>query len=157
SWTGAHNYSWGPDGLVYDSAGSTIYTPGLSQQAGGVDRYPLHDWLGSTRYLTDSSQVVKSALRFDAYGNRSLTGGTDPYDPSDFQFGAGWGYQTEYASSTEPGLGLGLQLLGERYYGYRGLLPSGLASARASASPRLASRNGSAVSRCEKKVMELCP
>ena len=38
-------------------------------------------------------------LRFDAFGNRSATGGTDSYDPTDFQYAGQWGYQTEFASA----------------------------------------------------------
>src|SRR5262249_43325558 len=57
---------------------------------------------------------LPSALRYDAFGNRSATGGTDPFDSTDFQFAGGFGYQTEYASATEPGLGL--EYLEQRYY-----------------------------------------
>jgi YD repeat-containing protein len=77
SWTGTHNYSWGPGGIVHDTAG-TSYTPGLHQQAGGTDRFFHSDWLGSTRYLSDSGGTgLPSALRYDAFGNRSATSGPD--------------------------------------------------------------------------------
>jgi RHS repeat-associated protein len=114
SWTGTHNYSWGPGGIVHDTAG-TSYTPGLHQQSGGTDRFFHSDWLGSTRYLSDSAGTgLPSALRYDAFGNRSATGGTDAYHSTDFQFAGASGYQQEYASATEPGLGL--QYLEQRYY-----------------------------------------
>jgi RHS repeat-associated protein len=119
NWPGAalaHNYSWGPDGLLYDSNANTIYTPGFGQQASGVDRYADQDWLGSTRYLSDgqNGNGFPSMLRFDAFGNRSATGGTDAYDSTDLQFAGGLGYQTEFASATEPGVGL--QYLDQRHY-----------------------------------------
>ena len=104
-WTGAHNYSWGAGGLVHDSSGSgTVYTPGFAQRQGSTDRFSHDDWLGSSRYLSDSTgNAFPAALRFDAFGNRSATGGTDPYDATEFQFAGGAGYETEYASGTEPG------------------------------------------------------
>ena len=114
-WTGAHNYSWGAGGIVADSNSSTTYTPGFAQRQGSTDRFSHDDWLGSSRYLSDSTgNAFPSALRFDAFGNRSATGGTDAFDPTEFQFAGGAGYETEYASGTEPGIGL--QLLGQRYY-----------------------------------------
>src|SRR5207248_11069088 len=111
---GSHDYSRGEAGILYDSSATTVYTPGLAQRAGGVDRFFHTDWLGSTRYLSDGSgNSFPSGLRYSAFGERSATGGTDPYDPSDFQFAAAHGYQTEYASATEPGLGL--DYLEQRY------------------------------------------
>jgi RHS repeat-associated protein len=53
-------------------------------------------------------------LRYDAFGGRSATSGTDGYYPSASQFAGDSGYQTEYASATEPGVGL--QYLDQRYY-----------------------------------------
>jgi hypothetical protein len=111
NWPGAsltHNYSWGPDGLVYDGNANTTYTPGFGQQANGVDRYLDQDWLGSTRYLSDGANgnSFPSLLRFDAFGKRSATGGADAYDSTDLQFAGGLGYQTEFASTTEPGVGV---------------------------------------------------
>src|SRR5207247_5517161 len=80
-----------------------------------TDRFYHSDWLGSTRYPSDSTgNSFPSALRFDAFGNRSATGGTDPPSASEFQFAGSLGYKTEYASAAEPGVGL--QLLGQRYY-----------------------------------------
>ena len=115
SWSGTHNYSWGPGGLLADSSGSTTYTPGFSQRLGTADRFFQDDWLGNTRYLSDSSgNGFPKTARYTAFGERSLDWGPDPYDFSGFQFAGGFGYETEYASATEPGLGL--QLLGERYY-----------------------------------------
>jgi RHS repeat-associated protein len=90
------------------------YTSGLWRADGGTDRFCHSDWLASVRYFSDSSgNSFPSALRYDGFGNRCATGGTDPYDPSDFQFAGGAGYQTEFASATDPGLGL--QLLQQRY------------------------------------------
>src|SRR5437867_3476333 len=54
-WTGNHDYSWGPAGLVADSNSNTTYTPGFGQQQNGVDRCFAMDRLGSTRYTTDST------------------------------------------------------------------------------------------------------
>ena len=60
-----------------------------------------------TRYLSDTTgNNFPWMLRYDAFGGRSATGGTDGYYPSDSQFAGGFGYQTERASPTEPGLGL---------------------------------------------------
>jgi RHS repeat-associated protein len=115
SWTGNHDYSWGPGGVLHDTNGSTVYTPGLAQRQGSTDRFLHSDWVGSTRYLSDSTgNSFPAALRFDAFRGRSATGGTDPYHSADYQFAAGSGYQTEDASATEPGLGL--QYLQQRYY-----------------------------------------
>src|SRR5262249_58944176 len=61
-----------------------------------------------------SGNTFSAALRFDAFGNRSATGGTDPYFSTEFQFGAASGYQSEYSSPTEPGVAM--QYLGQRYY-----------------------------------------
>jgi RHS repeat-associated protein len=69
--------------------------------------------VGSTRYLSDNTgNSFPSALRFDAFGQRSATSG--PVQPTTFQYAGGWAYQTEYADATDPGLGL--QYLQQRYY-----------------------------------------
>jgi RHS repeat-associated protein len=75
-----------------------------------------HDRLGSTRYTSDiSGTTFPQILRFDAFGNRSATGGIAPYTSTDLQFAGDWGYQTEWSGgSSDPGLGL--QYLGQRYY-----------------------------------------
>jgi YD repeat-containing protein len=39
SWTAQHNYTWGPGGIVFDSSGSTVLTPGLAQRSNGVDQF----------------------------------------------------------------------------------------------------------------------
>jgi RHS repeat-associated protein len=79
-----------------------------------VDRFFDTDWLGSTRYLADSTgNSFPNRLRYGAFGERSDNGATG-WDPSDYQFGAGWGYQTEWSASYEPGIGL--QYLEQRYY-----------------------------------------
>jgi RHS repeat-associated protein len=115
TWTNAHNYTWGPGGVLYDSNNSSTYTPGFAQNQGGTDRYLHSDWLGSTRYLSDSTgNSFPGMLRYDAFGGRSATNGTDGYYPSASQFAGDFGYQTEYASATEPGVGL--QYLDQRYY-----------------------------------------
>jgi hypothetical protein len=107
TWTSAHNYTWGPGGVLFDSNNSSTDTPGFAQNQGGTDRYLHSDWIGSTRYLSDSTgNSFPGMLRYDAFGGRSSTGGTDGYYPSASQFAGDFGYQTEYASTTEPGLGL---------------------------------------------------
>ena len=109
-----NDFSYGPSGLLWSSNPTTIYTPGFGHRSNGVNTFYHHDWIGSTRYTSDiSGNTFPSALRFDAYGNRSATGGTT-YHPTDEQFAGVWGYQTEWASSTDPGLGL--DYLSERYY-----------------------------------------
>ena len=103
-----HTYSYGA-GLLRDeagAAGSTVYTPGVSQRKNGVDHYFHQDWIGSTRYLTDASGLgVPSAYRFDAFGNVSAFAGSDA---TVLKFAGGWGYQADTAG--------GLLLLGARYY-----------------------------------------
>jgi RHS repeat-associated protein len=104
--TGVHVYSFG----LFDSAGATVYTPGFAQRRGVTDRFFHDDWLGSTRYLTDSGQAVTSAMRFDAYGARSALGGTDGPHPTDYQYAGAHGYQREATD------GLDLDYLYQRYY-----------------------------------------
>jgi RHS repeat-associated protein len=89
---------------------STTYTPGVSQRktgpTGSVDSFFHQDWLGSTRYLTDSTgQNAPSAYRYDAYGNTSAFAGTDQ---TSYKFAGAEGYQSDGPA--------GLQLLGARYY-----------------------------------------
>jgi len=115
AWTGTHDYSWGPGGVVHDSNTNTTYTPGLSHRTGSADRFYHSDWLGSTRFLSDQTGIdFPSALRYDGYGRRSATGGVDPYHPTDFQFAGKWGYQVEHSTLTDPGIGL--HYLQQRYY-----------------------------------------
>ena len=100
-----HEFTLGLGGPLYDSYNSATYTPGVSQRVNGVDSYFHSDWLGSTRYQSSSTgDNFPDALRYDAFGNRSATGGT--YDPAPSQFAADWGYQTEFASGPEQGIGL---------------------------------------------------
>jgi RHS repeat-associated protein len=87
------------------ATGSTTYTPGVSQRNGSTDLFLHEDWLGSTRYLTDSQGTAPTAYRFDAYGNTSASGGPDS---TVLKFGG----QHEYQSD----LPLGLQQLGARVY-----------------------------------------
>jgi hypothetical protein len=92
-WTPWHHYTWGLGGVLLDTndsqptgtANNTItYTPGVSQQVNGVDQFFSVDWLGSTRYLTDSSgNSFPNLLRYDAFGERSDNGATG-WDPSDY-------------------------------------------------------------------------
>jgi RHS repeat-associated protein len=107
-----YTYSRGPGGVLYD--GATTYTPGLSQRYNGINpRFVHSDWVGSTRYLSDSSgNFFPSALRYDAFGQRTALAG--PNQPTPFQFAGGWGYEAEYSDSTEPYLGL--SYLEQRYY-----------------------------------------
>ena len=80
----------------------------------GGDQFFHTDWLGSTRYLSDSTgNNFPNALRYDAFGNRSATGWV-LYDPTPFQFAADGGDQTEWA--TGPEQGTGLQYLQKRDY-----------------------------------------
>jgi RHS repeat-associated protein len=73
------------------------------------------DWIGSSRYLSDSSgNSFPSMLRYDAFGGRSATGGTDGSHSSPSQFAGDWGYGTEFATGLEQGVGL--QYVGSRYY-----------------------------------------
>jgi hypothetical protein len=105
SWSGTHNYTWGPGGIVYDSNGTTVLTPGLAQRSGSTDRFFQEDWLGSARYLTDSTgNSAPSALRYDAFGERSALAG--PAYPTEFAFVGKEGYQSEYEDGSDPGLGI---------------------------------------------------
>jgi RHS repeat-associated protein len=113
SWTGQHDYSWGPGGIVFDSSGSTVLTPGLALRNNGVDRFCHEDWIGSARYLTDGTgNASPSALRYDSYG--SLTAQSGPAHPTEFQFVGQLGYQAEYQDGSDPGLGI--EYLQQRYY-----------------------------------------
>jgi RHS repeat-associated protein len=100
-----HLYSYGA-GLLHDEAGNTVYTPGVSQRKEGADAYFHSDWIGSTRYLTNSTGLTApTAYRYDAYGRLSAQAGPDV---SSSKFAGGHGYESD-----APG---GLQLLGSRYY-----------------------------------------
>lgn len=88
-WTGSHDFSWGPGGLLHDTSGPTTYTPGSGQRKNGTDRFHHADWLGSTRYLSDPAGTSEpSVLRYDAFGLRTHT--TGPVHPSDFLWAAEW-------------------------------------------------------------------
>jgi hypothetical protein len=92
-----HDYRRGSGGARHDPLKSTTRTPGVSQRVDGADRFSHTDWLGSMRYLSDSTENnFPNALRYDAFGNRSATGGT--YDPTPFQFAGDWGYQSGFAT-----------------------------------------------------------
>ena len=74
-------------GLLHDDAGSTTYTPGVSQRKNGVDHTFHEDWRSSTRYLTDATgNVAPTAYRYDAYGNTTASGGPDQ---TSFKFAGG--------------------------------------------------------------------
>jgi RHS repeat-associated protein len=109
-----HDYTWGPSGIVHDSAnGGTNFTPGLAERRGTTDKFVHGDWLGSTRYLSDSTgNNTPNALRFDGYGRLSASQGG--VHPTEFQWAGGWGYQREWSSESDPGLGL--DYLQQRYY-----------------------------------------
>ncbi len=94
-------YSFGA-GPAHDSAGSTVYTPGISQRqnAGalqGSDRY-FHaghprsgSGIGSTRYLTDATGLAApTAYRYDAFGLVTASAGPDA---TSLRFAGGWGDQ----------------------------------------------------------------
>jgi RHS repeat-associated protein len=100
-----HTYSYGA-GLLHDSSGNTVYTPGFSQRKGGTDAFFHTDWIGSTRYLTAGNGLgIPTGYRFDAFGNQSAGAGIDQ---TSLKFAGAWGYQSDVA--------MHLQLLGARYY-----------------------------------------
>jgi RHS repeat-associated protein len=111
-----HNFSYGPGGLLHEDNPTTVYTPGFGHRSNGINKFYHVDWIGSTRYTSDlSGNGFPAALRYDAYGQRSATGGTDPYHSTDLQFAGAFGYQTEWSGgAADPGLGL--QYLEQRYY-----------------------------------------
>jgi hypothetical protein len=102
-----HLYSYGA-GLLHDEAGSTVYTPGVSQRRDGADAYFHGDWIGSTRYLTNSTGLTApTAYRFDAYGRLSAQAGPDV---TSSRFAGGHGYESAapgrwelLAEATSPG------------------------------------------------------
>jgi RHS repeat-associated protein len=123
----SHEYSYSPFGLLWENNLSTIptsttttYTPGFGQrvQSGGssTDSFFQVDWLGSTRYVTDSTgQQTLAAQNYDAWGNRIAQALGSPNHPTDLQWAGAWGYQREYSNGpTEPGLGL--YYVQQRYY-----------------------------------------
>jgi RHS repeat-associated protein len=114
-WTGQHDYTWGPAGVLYDSNGATVYTPGLAQRSGSTDRLVHTDWLGSTRWMSDGANGNSFPVYalFDSFGNRH-TDVTTPGSFSPFQWGGAVGYQSEYADPSVPGLGL--VYMEQRYY-----------------------------------------
>jgi RHS repeat-associated protein len=121
-WSPYHHYTWGLGGVLVDSndmqppgtpLNTLIYTPGVSQNVNGTDRFFHTDWLGSTRYLSDATgNSFPSALRYDAFGEVTSPQGLQP--PTYYQFAGDWGYQAEWSASYE--IGLGLDYLRGRYY-----------------------------------------
>jgi RHS repeat-associated protein len=109
-----NEYTWGAGGMLHSSNPNTLYVPGIGRRSNGQYRWFQLDWLGSTRSLTDAAGNTTSEQRYEAFGSRSAKTGSDPFHPSDFQWGGGWGYQTETAFSNEPGLGL--DYMQQRYY-----------------------------------------
>jgi RHS repeat-associated protein len=100
-----HLYSYGA-GLLHDEAGNTTYTPGVSQRRDGADAYFHQDWIGSTRYLTNSTGLTApTAYRFDAYGRLSAQAGPDV---TNSKFGGRHGYESDGPA--------GLLQLGARLY-----------------------------------------
>jgi RHS repeat-associated protein len=109
--------------VLHSSNPNTIYVPGISKRTNGVPTFFHLDWLGSTRTTSSAAGTATTKERYDAWGRRTDLQALDPnnppnpfnlFHPSDFQWGGGWGSQTEWASATEPGLGL--QYLQQRYY-----------------------------------------
>jgi anti-sigma B factor antagonist len=91
-----HTYSYGA-GLLRDSVGNTVYSPGVGQRQNGVDTFFHSDWRGSTRYTTlGDGLTVQAAYRYDAYGNVSAFAGTDT---TTLKFAGGHGYQSGALSS----------------------------------------------------------
>ena len=90
--------------MLYDS-NNTVYTPGFGQRSGGADRFS-HAGLDGTSYLSDGAGAFPSALRYEAFGNRTAT--AEPAHPTPFLFGGagGAGAETEYADGSDTGLGL---------------------------------------------------
>jgi RHS repeat-associated protein len=89
-----------------DPYGSTIYTPGLSQRRDGADAYFHGDWIGSTRYLTNSTGLsAPTAYRYDAYGQLSAQAGPDV---TSSKFAGRHGYESDAPA--------GLLQLGARLY-----------------------------------------
>jgi RHS repeat-associated protein len=88
-------------------------TPRLSHRKNATDRFYHSGWLGSTRYLSDSTgNSFPNGMRYDGYGRKvSQTGGD--WHPSQFLFAGGWGYQTEYSDDWQGTIGL--QYLEQRY------------------------------------------
>jgi RHS repeat-associated protein len=116
--TGMHTYHREPGGtLMEDSvSGGTgaVYTPGFAQRSGTENRFFHEDWLGSTRATTNlQTGAVKGTHQWDAFGQRSATGSGE-FQGSSFMWGGGWGYETEDAGRFDKGLGL--VLMGQRYY-----------------------------------------
>jgi RHS repeat-associated protein len=109
-----NEYTWGPGGMVHSSNPNTLYVLGTGRRSNGQYRWFQLDWLGSTRSLTDAAGNTTSEQRYEAFGSRTSKTGTDPFHPTDFQWGGAWGYQTETAFSNEPGLGL--VYMEQRYY-----------------------------------------
>jgi hypothetical protein len=82
----ANDYSYGPGGLLWSSNPNTVYTPGFGHRSNGVSTFYHTDWLGSTRYTSDSTgNTFPQALRFDAFGNRSATFDPANWQPADMQ------------------------------------------------------------------------
>jgi RHS repeat-associated protein len=115
--------TWGLGGLLHDSSPDTAFIPGIGQNANCLFTYFHTDWLGSTRYTSRAGGVANERLRYDGWGNRIWLFHVDPANPAnpanlnhptDFQWGGGWGYQTETAFANEPGLGL--LYIEQRYY-----------------------------------------
>ncbi len=109
---------------LYDAQGATgtLHTPGFAHRKGGWDRFYHTDRHGSTRYLDHGAanwEPVTAAVRYDAFGNVSASGGTDftsgtaggaPSQPTPFLYGGAHGYERTAAD------GLGLDYLYQRYY-----------------------------------------
>jgi RHS repeat-associated protein len=93
--------------------GTAVETPGLPSTRTCLTAVFCSDRVGSTRYLSESTGLLMpSALRYDAFGQRTALAG--PNYPTPYQFAGGWGYEAEYSDATEPYLGLAY--VDQRYY-----------------------------------------
>ena len=85
--------------------GQAIYTPGVSENRGGVSHFNNLDALGHLRGQTNAAKTLTDTLTSDAFGQTVLRTGTNPLP---FGFEADAQYQSDADS--------GLTLVGNRYY-----------------------------------------
>jgi RHS repeat-associated protein len=95
--------------VLSDGQATYQYAIGLvSEVRGGTSKVIHADSLGTTRTLTDASQVVTDKLETDAFGNVVTTAGNGVLGARPFGFAGQHGYQTDTDT--------GLMRLGHRYY-----------------------------------------
>ena len=92
------------------SDGHATYTPGLSENRGGVSTYAAYDKLGNLWFMDNGSAQQTYYQDTSAFGNGQNMGigGTEA---GPFKFGGGNGCQTDSD--------IGLVLMGHRYYDTR--------------------------------------